>query len=247
MLSNENIDKCMKEHANFLDKYISKSAKVCYTNNRNQPIVADLSKRNSLDGAAVMPNRDLFFKSISEHFKGKDNLKVLEIGVANGSNSMRIFDSLKPGIMYLVDPWVSQNNRAADRGSNQDQHSSALKEAKERFFIYSNVIFMKAYAEQVVNDFPDEYFDFIYVDGDHSYEGCKKDLFMWYPKVKFGGFLGGHDFTNNLNSMHNKGYGVQKASCEFLSHFNRKIDFLTPCVETRFPDTLLPFDWGFIK
>tara|TARA_Y100000114_G_C11729596_1_gene312822 strand:+ start:190 stop:933 length:744 start_codon:yes stop_codon:yes gene_type:complete len=247
MLSDQNIHKCIKEQTNFLDKYISKSAQVCYTNNRNQLIVADLSKPNSLFGAAVKPNRDLFFMTISRHFKRKRDLKVLEIGVADGVNSMRIFHSMNPSTMYLIDPWVSQNNRAADRGSSQNQHSVALKKAKNRFSTYSNVVFIKAYAEQVVDNFPDKYFDFIYVDGDHSYEGCKKDLFMWYPKLKFGGFLGGHDFTNNLSSMCLKGYGVQKASCEFLSYYNRKIDFLTPCVETRFPDTLLPFDWGFIK
>jgi hypothetical protein len=37
--------------------------------------------------------------------------------------------------------------------------------------------------------FPDAYFDWVYVDGDHSYEGCSRDLELYAPKVRSGGFL----------------------------------------------------------
>lgn len=36
--------------------------------------------------------------------------------------------------------------------------------------------------------------DFLYIDGDHSYEGVKKDIKMWFPKVKSGGLIGGDDY-----------------------------------------------------
>lgn len=41
--------------------------------------------------------------------------------------------------------------------------------------------------------FEDNYFDLVFVDADHSYEACRKDLQDWWPKVKRGGVLSGHD------------------------------------------------------
>jgi predicted O-methyltransferase YrrM len=38
--------------------------------------------------------------------------------------------------------------------------------------------------------------DFVFIDGDHSYEGVKRDLAAWLPKVKPGGWLMGHDYGN---------------------------------------------------
>ena len=38
-------------------------------------------------------------------------------------------------------------------------------------------------------------FDLIFLDGDHSYEGCKRDIEKWWPRVKNKtGILAGHDF-----------------------------------------------------
>lgn len=48
--------------------------------------------------------------------------------------------------------------------------------------------------DELSNEFKDESFDFIFIDADHSYEAVKKDIEMWYPKVKQGGVIAGHDY-----------------------------------------------------
>jgi predicted O-methyltransferase YrrM len=42
--------------------------------------------------------------------------------------------------------------------------------------------------------FEDESIDFLFIDADHSFEAVKKDLKLWYPKVKTGGIIAGHDY-----------------------------------------------------
>jgi predicted O-methyltransferase YrrM len=42
--------------------------------------------------------------------------------------------------------------------------------------------------------FPNGYFDFIYIDADHSYNGVREDIKVWTPLVKEGGLIGGHDY-----------------------------------------------------
>ena len=52
---------------------------------------------------------------------------------------------------------------------------------------------IKDLSQNAVNGFPDEFLDFVFIDGDHSYEGCLMDLMLWTPKVRTGGFITGHD------------------------------------------------------
>lgn len=47
----------------------------------------------------------------------------------------------------------------------------------------------------ICSAFSDNSIDFIYIDALHDYESVKKDLHGWYPKVKKGGILSGHDYT----------------------------------------------------
>lgn len=37
--------------------------------------------------------------------------------------------------------------------------------------------------------------DFVFIDADHSYEGVKRDLTEWTPKVRAGGLISGHDIS----------------------------------------------------
>jgi predicted O-methyltransferase YrrM len=45
--------------------------------------------------------------------------------------------------------------------------------------------------------FADGYFDFVYIDDDHSDAGITTSLAAWYPKVRPGGILAGHDYDND--------------------------------------------------
>lgn len=45
------------------------------------------------------------------------------------------------------------------------------------------------------DDYADNSVDFVFIDGDHSYEGCKKDILAWLPKMKKNSVLAGHDYT----------------------------------------------------
>jgi hypothetical protein len=44
-------------------------------------------------------------------------------------------------------------------------------------------------------DYADHSLDFVFIDADHSYEGVKKDILAWLPKMKPDGILAGHDYA----------------------------------------------------
>jgi hypothetical protein len=42
--------------------------------------------------------------------------------------------------------------------------------------------------------FEDGSLDFVFIDADHTYEGCKADIEAWLPKMKRTGVICGHDY-----------------------------------------------------
>lgn len=52
--------------------------------------------------------------------------------------------------------------------------------------------------------------DMVWIDGDHSYEGCKADILGWMPHVKDGGIMAFHDYDWHP--------GTTKAVDEILPH-----------------------------
>ena len=52
--------------------------------------------------------------------------------------------------------------------------------------------------------------DFIYIDGNHTYDFVKKDIQLYYPKVRKNGVIGGHDFAVDF-------LGICKAVLEFAN------------------------------
>ncbi len=72
-------------------------------------------------------------------------------------------------------------------------------------------------------DFDDGALDLVFLDADHSYKGVKRDIAAWLPKVKRGGWLGGHDYYNHIGPDFDF-TGVDRAVDELARNFGVKIE-----------------------
>ena len=75
----------------------------------------------------------------------------------------------------------------------------------------------KATSEEEAARVLDGSLDFCYIDaGNHSYERTLIDIRLWYPKVRPGGFFGGHDWE--IPDLHAADVfpGVARAFREFF-------------------------------
>jgi hypothetical protein len=98
---------------------------------------------------------------------------------------------------------------------------------------------VRASSEIASNMFQDESLDFVYIDANHAYDFVKQDIELWYPKVKKGGYLWGHDYIDldwyndpnfaengkdkhiwSNNQVYHGVFGVNPAVDEFCSEFN---------------------------
>lgn len=143
---------------------------------------------------------------------------VAEIGVDRGDFSQKILDITNPRKLHLVDMWGSQ------------QYPDSLQqivEVKFRRQIEEGLVEInRGFSTEVGKQFPDHYFDWVYIDTDHSYPTTKAELEIYSEKVKPGGVLAGHDFTRG-NWKRGVRYGVKEAVYEFCYHQGWEFLFLT--------------------
>jgi predicted O-methyltransferase YrrM len=59
----------------------------------------------------------------------------------------------------------------------------------------------KLFSADAVKNYEDESLDFVYIDADHEYEGVKRDIELWFPKVKKGGVIAGHDYIEGWDGV----------------------------------------------
>jgi len=125
-----------------------------------------------------------------------------EIGVWKGEFSAEILKGSNPRKLYLIDPWVIQDDAlhrdswyGSDERADMDKiHSRVLQRfAKERED--GSVIVMREFSTKALEGFPDNHFDFVYIDGDHEYSAVRRDCFTAYEKVRQGGLICGDDYS----------------------------------------------------
>jgi predicted O-methyltransferase YrrM len=148
--------------------------------------------------------------------------KVIEIGAEEGIFSASILQIANPCELYLVDCWEEQSPEVYPENRNQGLQDRVFQTIKNKFAGNSCVKIIKGFSVQVAALFADNYFDWIYIDGNHTYEAVKADLEAWLPKIKQGGYITGHDYFLN-----GPGFGVVSAVNEFVHNRNLALAYLT--------------------
>lgn len=153
----------------------------------------------------------------------RSDMVVCEIGVFKGEFSKYIYENIKPKELHMIDLFDGMMCSGDKDGNNivwvnLDEEFIKLK---SYFDHDQNVKIHKGFSFDILNTFIDEYFDLIYIDGDHSYEGVKKDLNIAINKVKKEGYIFGHDYNQTMFP------GVVKAVNEFCNENNLEISYIT--------------------
>ena len=135
----------------------------------------------------------------------------VEIGVSFGGHAEAILDGTDVSELVGVDPYEHRAGYDDPLNFPQADFDNLFWYAMGRLSRYgSRYVHLRgtsAQAAAILN----AQLDFAYLDGDHGYEAVKQDLSLWYPKLRVGGVIGGHDFG------HADFPGVRRAVDEFVA------------------------------
>ena len=120
--------------------------------------------------------------------------KGVEVGSFKGEFARTILEKWQ-GTLYMVDAWyeLEDYNDMSNIGLNQDAYLEAMRSINE---FRDRAYMLRCLSKQAVDLFPDESLDFVYIDANHEYSYVVEDIKLWYPKVKKGGIVAGHDYLD---------------------------------------------------
>jgi hypothetical protein len=158
-----------------------------------------------------------FYKNVGEDWMDFQNLysemvnhfvdgsHFVEVGSWKGRSasymSVEIFNSQKQIKFDCVDTWLGSVEHI---DPNSPYFVSELVKDKDWLYyqflnntrpVCDTINPIRLASLDAVNLYPNRSLDFVFIDASHEYEDVKKDILAWYPKIKKGGFITGHDYT----------------------------------------------------
>lgn len=149
-------------------------------------------------------------------------IKYLEIGAFYGANLISVAKSYgkhNESILYAIDPWEDYKNYPEYKGEIANIYNSFMKNIKNSGEEHKIKV-IRGYSNNEVPKLEDNYFDIIYIDGNHEPEYVLEDAVLAFRKLKSGGYMifddygwGGPDLT-------------QKGIDAFIGGYHKKIKVL---------------------
>lgn len=118
-----------------------------------------------------------------------------EIGIWKGKMSAFLLRR-EDLTLYMVDSWRRVPGLEASGFTDDEQIRNHALSLRTTDYAAERRIVMHMDSEDASMSVKDGALDFVFIDADHSYDGVKKDILAWGPKIKRGGLLSGHDYDN---------------------------------------------------
>lgn len=132
------------------------------------------------------------FENHLTRFKGKPNLKFLQVGTYTGDASDWLLTSI------LLDPSSTLTDVDTWQGSDEKEHKAMDFDAVYGIYLnrmdkHENVMSIKGDSSYVLPNLKEKY-DFIYIDGDHTEKAVYRDATNAWPLLKAEGILAFDDY-----------------------------------------------------
>jgi glycosyltransferase involved in cell wall biosynthesis len=143
------------------------------------------------------------------------NLRVgAEVGVAFGGHAEAILSTTKVQRLYGIDSYQNKPTYQDPMNLPQPLFDELYRRTKTRLSGFGErFVLVRADSTDAAKEVPNS-LDFVFLDADHSYENVFTDLCTWFPKVREGGILSGHDYG------HPNFPGIAQAVNRFFGRFS---------------------------
>ena len=130
--------------------------------------------------------------------EGRHSVGV-EVGVLDGRFAEWMLRTWKSARRYyLVDPWVAHDETYRDASKQSKSDADRFMDmARQRMAPFGDrAVLLRNFSADASQLFSDQSVDFVFIDARHSYDAVLEDLKAWWPKIRPGGILAGHDYVD---------------------------------------------------
>jgi hypothetical protein len=140
-----------------------------------------------------------------------------EVGVKSGKYSDLLLTDWRGRQLISIDPWLEDDpGEYLDRANvRQERHERFYAETRNRLLrhgLRSDI--WRLTSLEAAKRVEDGTLDFVYIDARHDYASVLEDLQAWFPKVRAGGLLAGHDYVDG--NFASGAFGVRSAVDTFF-------------------------------
>lgn len=151
----------------------------------------------------------------------KKKLRGAEIGVAQGATSRTLLERFPNLHLYMVDSWATCDEAdpyylsgdLCARLTPEEQNFRALEAEHATQFAAGRRTIVRWDSKAAAQQIGEDPLDFVFIDADHTFEGVKADIEAWWPLIRPGGVMVGHDYGGVRNRLGL--FGVSAAVDEF--------------------------------
>ncbi|WP_009958290.1 class I SAM-dependent methyltransferase [Verrucomicrobium spinosum] len=126
------------------------------------------------------------------------NSTVVEIGSWKGRSTYCLAQGLKDGSVHAIDPFDGSGEEGSaetyEREAGEGDLYAGFCQRMKVLGINGKVKPHRGFSNQFVDAF--EKIDLLFIDGDHSMEGCTFDFEHYAPKIPSGGYIAFHDYSS---------------------------------------------------
>lgn len=157
---------------------------------------------------------------------------MAELGVATGNLGHYLLTQRPDLTLYMIDSWLPEEDQpeayraTGDSNAHHPRYRQDAREieARNKVAEFDGARVMRMDTIEASEVVPDV--DLVFIDADHSTEGCTRDIRAWWPKVMPGGWMGGHDYANPDPRF---AFGVTEAVDRFIQRSGAKLELGRNC------------------
>lgn len=118
----------------------------------------------------------------------------VEVGVARGKYTKRLCGANPQMKIYAIDAWKPYGNYL---DYTPEMLGWFYEIARGKLASFSNCEIIKEFSTDAVKKIEDNSLDFVYIDANHKNPYVTEDIIEWSKKVKPGGIVSGHDYSDH--------------------------------------------------
>jgi len=175
---------------------------------------------NFIGKSHFLPNN--WFNIINVNDYKDKSINYLEIGTYYGANLLycgKTYGLHKDSKLYCIDPWEDYNDYSEYKNEQPQIYEGFIENIKNLGF-QDKIIINRGYSNKELCKFDDDFFDIIYIDGNHEAAYVLEDAVISFRKLKKNGIMIFDDY----------GWGgpeyVKKGIDAFLSAYSKRIEYL---------------------